>query len=160
MLHRLAELDDIIRKAYAEYDYKRVVAVLSQFMNTDLSAFYFDMRKDALYCEPYSSVKRKAALEVIEQIFRCTTLWLAPLLCFTAEEAWLARYPSETGSVHIELFPEIPACVARRCAGPEVADDPARAPRRHGRARDRAREQERSARRWRPRRRSMCRMRP
>jgi isoleucyl-tRNA synthetase len=108
MLHRLAELDDVIRKAYAEYDYKRVVAVLSQFMNTDLSAFYFDVRKDALYCEPFSSVKRKAALEVIEQIFRHTTLWLAPLLCFTAEESWLARYPSEDGSVHVEVFPQIP----------------------------------------------------
>ena len=105
MLHRLAELDEIVRKAYAEYDYKRVVAVLSHFMNTDLSAFYFDIRKDALYCEPYSSTKRKAALETIEQIFRCTTLWLAPLLCFTAEEAWLARYPSEDGSVHLETFP-------------------------------------------------------
>jgi isoleucyl-tRNA synthetase len=108
MLHRLTELDDIICKAYAEYDYKRVVAVLSQFMNTDLSAFYFDVRKDALYCEPYSSVKRRAALEVIDQIFRCTTVWLAPLLCFTAEESWLARFPSETRSVHLELFPELP----------------------------------------------------
>src|SRR5205807_370474 len=61
MLHRLAELDEIIRRAYATYDYKRVVASLSHFMNTDLSAFYFDIRKDALYCEPYSSEKRKAA---------------------------------------------------------------------------------------------------
>jgi isoleucyl-tRNA synthetase len=109
MLHRLAELSELIRKAYGEYDYKRVIAVLSHFMNTDLSAFYFDIRKDALYCEPYSSAKRKAALATIEQIFRATTLWLAPLLCFTAEEAWLARYPSETGSIHLETFPDIPA---------------------------------------------------
>jgi isoleucyl-tRNA synthetase len=108
MLHRLAELDETIRKAYAEYDYKRVIAALSHFMNTDLSAFYFDIRKDALYCEPYSSAKRKAALETIEQIFRHVTLWLAPLLCFTAEEVWLARYPSEQGSVHLEAFPEMP----------------------------------------------------
>ena len=108
MLHRLSELDGIVRKAYAEYDYKRVVAVLSQFMNTDLSAFYFDIRKDALYCEPSSSTKRKAALETIEQIFRCTCTWLAPLLCFTAEEAWMSRYPSEEASVHLELFPTIP----------------------------------------------------
>jgi isoleucyl-tRNA synthetase len=108
MLHRLTELDEAVRKAYAEYDYKRVVAVLSHFMNTDLSAFYFDIRKDALYCEPYSSAKRRAALDTIEQIFRHTTLWLAPLLCFTAEEAWLARYPSEEGSVHLEVFPEVP----------------------------------------------------
>jgi isoleucyl-tRNA synthetase len=108
MLHRLAELDVVIREAYATYDYKRVVASLSHFMNTDLSAFYVDIRKDALYCEPYSSKKRLAALETIEHIFRCTTLWLAPLMCFTAEEAWLARYPSEDGSVHLELFPAIP----------------------------------------------------
>ncbi len=108
MLHRLTELDAVVREAYAEYDYKRVVAVLSHFMNTDLSAFYFDIRKDALYCEPYSSAKRRAALETIEQIFRHATLWLAPLLCFTAEEAWLARYPSEDGSVHLEVFPEVP----------------------------------------------------
>ncbi len=109
MLHRLAELDGQIRRAYAEYDYKRVIAALSHFMNTDLSAFYFDIRKDALYCEPYSSAKRKAALQTIEHIFRCTCVWLAPLLCFTAEEAWLARYPSETGSVHLETFPELSA---------------------------------------------------
>ena len=108
MLHRLTEIDEVVRKAYAEYDYKRVVAVLSQFMNTDLSAFYFDVRKDTLYCEPISSLKRRAALEAIEQIFRCTTLWLAPLLCFTAEEAWLARYPSDDGSVHLEAFPALP----------------------------------------------------
>jgi isoleucyl-tRNA synthetase len=109
MLHRLAELSDSIRKAYAEYDFKRVIAVLSHFMNTDLSAFYFDIRKDTLYCEPYSSAKRRAALVTIEQIFRATTLWLAPLICFTAEEAWLARYPSDAGSVHLQPFPEIPA---------------------------------------------------
>ncbi|HEX5128420.1 MAG TPA: class I tRNA ligase family protein [Usitatibacter sp.] len=107
MLHRLAEIDETIRKAYADYDYKRVVASLSHFMNTDLSAFYFDIRKDALYCEPYSSPKRRAALDIIEQLFRHVTLWLAPLLCFTAEEAWLARYPSEDGSVHLEVFPEV-----------------------------------------------------
>jgi isoleucyl-tRNA synthetase len=109
MLHRLAELDQVIREAYAAYDYKRVVAALSHFMNTDLSAFYVDIRKDTLYCEPYSSPKRKAALQTIENIFRSTCLWLAPLLCFTTEEAWLARYPSEEGSVHLQLFPDVPA---------------------------------------------------
>jgi isoleucyl-tRNA synthetase len=108
ILHRLSELDVVIRKAYAEYDYKRVVAALSHFMNTDLSAFYFDIRKDALYCEPASSLKRKAALETIEQTFRCITQWLAPLLCFTMEEAWLARYPSQEASIHLELFPKMP----------------------------------------------------
>jgi isoleucyl-tRNA synthetase len=76
-------------------------------MTSELSAFYFDIRKDTLYCEPFSSAKRRAALEVIEQTFRCVTLWLAPILVFTAEEAWLARY-GEDGSVHVEEFPAIP----------------------------------------------------
>ena len=98
-----------IRKAYAEYDYKRVVALLSQFMNTDLSAFYFDIRKDALYCDALSSKRRHAALVCVEHIFRCVTVWLAPILVFTAEEAWLARYGDDgKRSVHLELFPEIP----------------------------------------------------
>jgi isoleucyl-tRNA synthetase len=107
MLHRLAELDSEIREAYACFDYKRVVARLSAFLNTDLSAFYFDIRKDALYCDPPSSMKRHAALEAIEQIFRAVILWLAPILVFTCEEAWLARYPKAT-SVHLEQFPSLP----------------------------------------------------
>ncbi|MTW19142.1 isoleucine--tRNA ligase [Rhodoplanes serenus] len=109
MLHRLAELDATVRDAYANYDYKRIFAVLSQFMTVDLSAFYFDIRKDALYCDPISSVTRKACLTVLDHIFRCTVTWLAPILCFTAEEAWLARYPSADGSVHLETFPDVPA---------------------------------------------------
>jgi isoleucyl-tRNA synthetase len=108
MLHRLAELDGEIRDAYAQFDYKRVVARLTAFLNTDLSAFYFDIRKDTLYCEPPSSAKRRAAIAAVEQIFRSVTLWLAPVLVFTSEEAWLARYPKEV-SVHLESFPEIPS---------------------------------------------------
>jgi isoleucyl-tRNA synthetase len=107
MLHRLTELDNEIRKAYAAYDYRGVVAALSPFMNTDLSALYFDIRKDTLYCEPYSSVKRRACLTVIDQIFGCVTSWLAPILSFTTEEAWIHRYGAE-GSVHLGLFPELP----------------------------------------------------
>jgi len=107
MLHRLAELDAEIREAYAAYDYRGVVAALLPFMNTDLSAFYFDIRKDALYCEPYSSLKRRACLTVIDQIFGCVTTWLAPILAFTAEEAWTHRYGAER-SVHLEMFPAVP----------------------------------------------------
>jgi len=107
MLHKLAELDSEIRSAYEAFDYKRVVARLTAFLNTDLSAFYFDIRKDTLYCEPPSSEKRRAALEAIEQIFRSVTLWLAPVLSFTSEEAWLSRYPASV-SVHLETFPDIP----------------------------------------------------
>jgi isoleucyl-tRNA synthetase len=108
MLHRLAELDVLVRRAYADFDYKRIFAALSAFMTSDLSAFYFDIRKDALYCDPISSPKRKACLTVLDHLFRCTVTWLAPMLCFTAEEAWLARYPSPDGSVHLELFPHVP----------------------------------------------------
>jgi isoleucyl-tRNA synthetase len=108
MLHRLAELDPLIRGAYADFDYKRIFASLNAFMTSDLSAFYFDIRKDALYCDPYSSVTRKACLTVLDQLFRCTVTWLAPMLCFTAEEAWLARDPA-AASVHLESFPEVPA---------------------------------------------------
>jgi isoleucyl-tRNA synthetase len=107
MLHRLAELDSLVRGAYADFDYKRIFAVLNAFMIVDLSAFYFDIRKDALYCDPYSSLTRKACLTVLDHLFRCTVTWLAPILCFTAEEAWLARDPDAT-SVHLELLPAVP----------------------------------------------------
>ncbi len=109
MLHRLAELDEVVRKAYADFDYKRIFAALSAFMTADLSAFYFDIRKDALYCDPYSSLTRKASLTVIDHLFRCTVTWLAPMLCFTAEESWAARYGAAATSVHLELFPDAPA---------------------------------------------------
>ena len=78
-------------------------------MNTELSAFYFDVRKDALYCDAPSSLRRRAALTCVEHIFHCVTTWLAPIIVFTAEEAWLARYPSEDGSVHLETLRETPA---------------------------------------------------
>jgi isoleucyl-tRNA synthetase len=107
MLHRLVELDRLVRQAYADFDYKRIFAALNAFMTVDLSAFYFDVRKDVLYCDPISSVTRKACLTVLDHLFRCTVIWLAPMLCFTAEEAWLARDP-EADSVHLELFPELP----------------------------------------------------
>jgi isoleucyl-tRNA synthetase len=107
MLHRLAELDALVRAAYADFDYKRIFAALNAFMTVDLSAFYFDIRKDALYCDPYSSVTRKACLTVLDHLFRATVTWLAPMLCFTAEEAWLARDPA-AASVHLEQFPDIP----------------------------------------------------
>jgi isoleucyl-tRNA synthetase len=107
LLHRLAELDALVRASYAEFDYKRIFAGLNQFMTVDLSAFYFDIRKDTLYCDPISSQKRKACLTVLDHVFRGIVTWLAPMLCFTAEEAWQARCPG-SGSVHLEPFPVIP----------------------------------------------------
>lgn len=108
VLHRLAELDGEMREAYRAFDYKRVIALLNSFMTTDLSAFYFDIRKDTLYCDPLSSKVRKSALTVIDQTFRCVATWIAPILAFTAEEAWLARYP-QAESVHLETFPVVPS---------------------------------------------------
>jgi isoleucyl-tRNA synthetase len=109
MLHRLVELDGLVRQAYADFDYKRIFAALNAFMTAELSAFYFDIRKDALYCDPLSSTTRKACLTVLDHLFRATVSWLAPMLPFTAEEAWLARYRSSEGSVHLELFPDLPS---------------------------------------------------
>ena len=108
MLHRLAQLDTGVRAAYKEYDYRKVVTLLSNFMNIELSAFYFDIRKDTLYCDPISSIKRRSALTVLDHLFNALTAWLAPILVFTMEECWLERHPEEGSSVHLRLFPEIP----------------------------------------------------
>ncbi|KKB76615.1 isoleucine--tRNA ligase [Devosia soli] len=108
MLHRLAQLDAGVRAAYKEYDYRKVVSLLTNFMNIELSAFYFDIRKDTLYCDPISSVKRRSALTVLDHLFNALTAWLAPILVFTMEECWLERHPGETESVHLRLFPDVP----------------------------------------------------
>ncbi|MBB4196922.1 isoleucine--tRNA ligase [Rhodoblastus sphagnicola] len=104
MLHRLAEVDAQVREAYAAFDYKKVVATLTAFMTGDLSAFYFDIRKDGLYCDPPSSITRKAALTTIDILCDALLKWLAPILVFTAEEAWLAFRPADA-SVHLLEFP-------------------------------------------------------
>ena len=109
MLHRLSELDEVVRENYAAFDFKRVFAALNAFMTSDLSAFYFDIRKDTLYCDPISSVARKACLTVLDHVFHCLVTWLAPILSFTTEEVWLTRFPSSDGSVHLQTYPEVPA---------------------------------------------------
>ena len=109
MLSRLAELNDAVREGYSAYDFKRAFHSLLNFAVNDLSAFYFDIRKDALYCDPYDSLTRRAALTVLDRLFAALTAWLAPMLCFTMEEAWLNRFPGDRASVHLRQFPEIPA---------------------------------------------------
>jgi len=106
MLHQLAEQAKVVRQAYAEFDYKTVVAALSAFMNSELSAFYFDIRKDTLYCDPPSSVARKAALTTIDVLCDAILKWLAPILSFTCDEAWGMYKPNDKASVHLALFPE------------------------------------------------------
>jgi isoleucyl-tRNA synthetase len=108
VLHRLAELGQVVREANGDFDFPRLYGALHHFCATDLSAFYFDVRKDALYCDPPHSLRRRAARTVLDRLFDCLTAWLAPVLAFTAEEAWLCRHPGETGSVHLRLFPELP----------------------------------------------------
>ena len=103
MLHRLTELDVIVRKGYDDFDFKKIARALIDFSNIELSSFYFDIRKDALYCDAPSSRRRKAALQVIGRIFDCLTTWMAPMLPFTMEEAWLSRYP-DAESIHLEQF--------------------------------------------------------
>ncbi len=107
-LHRLWELDRLVRKCVDDFDFHRMYVAIYNFCTVDLSAFYFDVRKDALYCDAANSVRRRAARTVLDELFSRLTAWLAPALCFTAEDAWLARYPDDEGSVHLRLFPEAP----------------------------------------------------
>ncbi|MGA7809626.1 isoleucine--tRNA ligase [Bradyrhizobium sp.] len=106
MLHHLAEQAGIVHRAYAAFDYKTVVATLSAFMNSELSAFYFDIRKDTLYCDPASSPARKSALTAIDIICDAILRWLAPVLSFTCDEAWRLYRPDAEPSVHLVLFPQ------------------------------------------------------
>jgi isoleucyl-tRNA synthetase len=108
VLHRLSELDQSIRADIAKYDYNHLLTTLHDFCNGDLSAFYFDVRKDSLYCDRPDSLRRRATRTVMEHVFNHLVVWLAPILCFTAEEAWLMRSGDQNGSVHLQSFPEVP----------------------------------------------------
>ncbi|MEO1491707.1 MAG: isoleucine--tRNA ligase [Pseudomonadota bacterium] len=106
--HRLAELDQIVREGYAKHDFQGVYQQLFAFCTTDLSAFWFDIRKDALYCDAADNLRRRAARNVMAEVFDRLVTWLAPILVFTMEEVWLARNPGDESSVHLQDFPETP----------------------------------------------------
>jgi isoleucyl-tRNA synthetase len=108
VLHRLAELDKIVREGYAAYDFQGVFQAIFNFATVDLSAFYFDIRKDALYCDG-DTPRRRAARTVLDLLFHRLTTWLAPVLVFTMEEVWLERFPGNDSSVHLVDFPETPS---------------------------------------------------
>ncbi len=113
VLHRLAVLDGVVREGYAKYDFQGVFQALFTFATSDLSAFWFDIRKDSLYCDAKGDRRRRAARTVMDLAFHRLTTWLAPLLCFTMEDVWLARYPDDPEtSVHLQDFPETPAAWA------------------------------------------------
>ena len=107
VLHRLHGLDRDVRQWCEDFAFHEMFVALHHFCAVDLSAFYFDIRKDALYCESAGSARRRAVRTVLDTLFDCLTAWLAPFICFTAEEAWLARYPDDT-SVHLRVFPALP----------------------------------------------------
>jgi isoleucyl-tRNA synthetase len=108
VLHRLAELDEVVRKGYAEFDFQSMFQAVFNFATVELSAFYFDIRKDALYCDG-DTARAKAARTVLDLLYHRLVTWLAPILTFTMEEVWLERYPGDQSSVHLIDFPETPA---------------------------------------------------
>ncbi len=107
LLHRLWELNGKIQAALRDHDWTGVYPAIHHFCATDLSAFYFDIRKDSLYCDRADSQKRRACRSFLDILHRCLTAWLAPALPFTAEEAWVSRFGAES-SVHTTLFPDVP----------------------------------------------------
>ncbi|MCB1380130.1 MAG: class I tRNA ligase family protein, partial [Alphaproteobacteria bacterium] len=109
ILHRLHELEGQVRAAYEVFDYKRLFALLTNFMTVDLSAFYFDIRKDSLYCDSWSSLRRRSCRTVLDRLFHCLTTWWAPVLAFTMEEVWLSRFGEAGTSVHLAQFATCPA---------------------------------------------------
>ncbi len=113
MLHNLATLDKDLRLAVANYEFDRMLTLLHHFCTNDVSAFYFDIRKDSLYCDAPDSVKRRATRTIMVELFECLTAWLAPFIPFTTEEAWqswrVGREASTDISVHLRQFPNIPA---------------------------------------------------
>jgi len=108
MLHRLAVLDAEVRAGYEAFDFKGVWRKVFDFAAFDLSAFYLDIRKDSLYCDRPDDIRRRAARTVMDLVFDRLIAWLAPICVFTSEEAWLERYPSEDGSIHLTQFPQTP----------------------------------------------------
>lgn len=108
ILHRLYELGLKVREASQAYEFQTLYTDIHTFCSIDLSAFYFDIRKDSLYCDHPKDIKRRATRMVMDLTFECLTKWLAPVLCFTTEEAWLSRYPKSNESIHLELFPALP----------------------------------------------------
>jgi isoleucyl-tRNA synthetase len=108
ILHRMWELDALVRASYAAYDFRAVWRAVSEFAASDLSALYFDIRRDSLYCDSAASDKRRACRTVMDLAFERLTAWLAPIAPFTTEEAWTTRFP-DAGSNCLRVIPDTPA---------------------------------------------------
>ncbi len=122
VLHLLGTLDTELRSAAEAFEFNRYARALLDFANEDLSAFFFDIRKDSLYCDAADDPKRRAYRTVLDTLFHALVRYAAPILAFTAEEVWQARFPSEDGSVHLLEWPELHALPADRPMGTEWAD--------------------------------------
>ncbi len=107
VLHRLWELDREVRDAYATYRFADVWRTLSEFCQAELSALYFDVRKDSLYCDRPDALRRRAARTVMDLVFERLTIWLAPIAAFTCDEAWATRFPEAAPNV-LRTFPDMP----------------------------------------------------
>jgi len=110
VLHRLWELDCLIRESCENFEFHILYTELHNFCATDLSAFYLDIRKDSLYCDRADSIGRRSTRTVLNELFKFLTTWLAPFICFTAEEAWLSHNKQKTknDSIHLKTFPIVP----------------------------------------------------
>jgi len=122
ILTLLGQLDMDLREAAEAYELNRYLRRLTDFANEDLSAFFFDIRKDSLYCDAATDPKRRAYRTVLDVLFHALVRYAAPILCFTAEEVWQARFPSEDGSVHFLEWPDLPALPGDEPLGTDWAD--------------------------------------
>ncbi|WP_294318636.1 isoleucine--tRNA ligase [uncultured Sphingomonas sp.] len=122
VLHLLGTLDTELRSAAEAYEFNRYARALTDFANEDLSAFFFDIRKDSLYCDAGDDVRRRAYRTVLDVLFHALVRYAAPILAFTAEEVWQARFPSEDGSVHLLEWPELPSLPADQPLGTAWAE--------------------------------------
>jgi isoleucyl-tRNA synthetase len=109
VLHRLRMIDTELRQAAEAYEFNRYTRLLTDFANEDLSAFFFDIRKDSLYCDAPSDIKRRSYRTVLDVLFHALVRYAAPVLCFTAEEVWQSRFPSADSSVHYLEWPSLPS---------------------------------------------------
>ncbi|RXD05226.1 isoleucine--tRNA ligase [Sphingomonas sp. UV9] len=117
VLHRLRMIDTELRQAAEAYEFNRYTRLLTDFANEDLSAFFFDIRKDSLYCDAPSDIKRRSYRTVLDVLFHALVRYAAPVLCFTAEEVWQSRFPSEDSSVHYLEWPALPSLDADDVVG-------------------------------------------
>ena len=122
VLHRLGMIDTELRQAATGYEFNKYIRLLTDFAQDDLSAFFFDIRKDSLYCDAPGDSKRRAYRTVLDTLFHALVRYAAPVLCFTAEEVWQARFPSEDGSVHYLEWPDLPALPGDMTTGTNWAE--------------------------------------